>query len=273
MSGPFIGKVQQFITSVAPWFLRNQNLGAFLESVGIVQDLADETLAQGFRMGQPFRGDSSAQPALSRDRGILLYPTEPDASRRERLAAWWQLHRGFGTHQGQLVNLQPYFSPAAPVMRIVHQDGAGGRATWHTLDADGVYTIHKSEPSNWDYDGAVAEFSRAFVIIYKPAIYADPVAYDDGHDWDGGELWDGEPTTDQIADIVGSLREAGGAHYALWAVIMTADPASFDPTAIAVLDPDGWTSLPVGNWASCIDPTSGAPSRPPYASFIFEASP
>lgn len=267
----FIGVIQQFVDRVSPWFIRGKNTGAFLQANAIVLDEAIQSLSAGLYLSQPLRCDASALPVLSRDRSIRIYDTEPEESQRYRLSRWWQLHRQRGTHQGELRNLQPVFLPASPLMRIVHQDGAGGRATWHTLATDGTYSIHKAEPSNWDFDGVPAKWSRWWCILYREAAmgYLDAALWDGGASWDDGTLWDGGPSTEQIADIVSALKEAQSAHSKLWGVIMTSEPASFDPTATAVTDPDGWTSLPVGNWGFAIDNDTGLPSRPPYASFLF----
>lgn len=268
----FIGILQSFVGTVAPWFVRNKNVGTLLESAAFVQDAATESLVQGLKLSQPLNCDSSALPYLSRDRGITLYPTEPIASQRVRLSQWWQLHRQGGTHQGGLRNLAPYFLPVQPLMRIVHQDGNGARATWHTLGTDGAYTIHKAEPSNWNWDGVPLRWSRWWAIIYRDPMMAwlDPAQYDDGTTYDDGTLWDGGPSTAQGADIIAALKERQGPHSMLWGVAVTRDASSFDPTATAVVDGDGWSSLPTGNWGSVVDHTTGLPTRPPYASWIYD---
>jgi len=268
----YVGVLQKLVDTVSPWFIRGRNIGTFLQSVALTYDDEGETLHQGLRLSQPLTCDASALPVLSRDRGIRIYPNEPEASRRYRLSRWKQIRRQFGTHQGELRNLQPYFLPAVPLMRIVHQDGNGGRATWHTLDSSGAYTVHKATPSNWDYDGATPKYSRWWAIIYREAAmgYPDPAEYDGGETYNGGPLWDGGPSTAQIADIVDALREAKGAHSKLWGVIVTSEPNSFNPSADATIHADGWSSHPIGNWLFPIDNTTGLPSRPPYASWIYD---
>jgi hypothetical protein len=270
----FVGTFQQFIATVAPWFLRNKNVGRFLEAFALTLDSAGDSLAQGLHLSQPLRCDSSALPILAGDRTLDIYPTEPDSSKRYRLSQWWQLHRQFGTHQGELRNAQPLFLPdPLPIMRIVHQDGTGRRATWHTLAGDGTYSIYKkSSPSNWNWDGQTSEWSRYWVIIYTNGLTETaPDVYDAGNTWDDGTLWDGDPSADQIADLVAALgADSKSAHSKLWGVILTSDPASFSPTATATTDAEGWTSLPVGNWGYVIDNTTGQPTRPPYASFIYD---
>lgn len=270
----FPGLIQKFIataTSIA-WWVRNKNLGTLLESVAFVEDQQVQDLYEGLRLGYPLDAEDSALETLAFDRQIQIFDTEPDESKRLRLAQFWNLHRQFGTHQGEMRNLAPYFLPVQPLMRIVHQDGDGTRATWHTLNTDGSYTIDKVEPSNWDYDGATDLWSRWWCILYYEALlpWLEPAEYDDGTQYDDGTLWDGGPSTDQIAAIVGALQGAQGVHSMLWGVIVTQDPDSFDPNSTSTTDPDGWTSLPVGNWGFTIDNGTGLPTRPPFASWIYD---
>lgn len=267
----YIGVMQRVMATIPPWFLRQRFVGTFLESVGLTLDSAVESFAQGVRGSQPFRCDESFLPILSRDRGIFLYPTESTPSKRLRLAQWWQLHRQRGTHQGEMRHLQPYFLPgAAPTIRIVHQDGNGDRATWHTLSPTGVYSIHKQEPSNWNFDDHPEWWSRWWAIIYTSGTVLDTITHwDDGSTWDGGSYWDGVSRA-VLDDIVAMLVDWKAAHSQCAGVILARDPASFDPTATAVTLPDGSTSLPAGGWGRLIDPTTGQPTRLQTATFIYD---
>lgn len=264
-----IGTIQALVSRIGPYFLHGRNIGRFLESIAVTYDSGIESLQQGMLLSNPLKCDPSALPVLSIDRGIRLFASEPIASKRIRLAKWLKLHRQRGTHQGELRHSQPYFLPDTPIMRIVHQDGAGASATWHTLAADGTYAVHRATPSNWNYDGLTTQWSRFWVILYVPASILNLSHWDDGSTWDGGDVYDGMLT--QVAkDLVAMVLEWQGAHERLQAYILATDPASFDPTATAVTDPTGWTSLPVGNWGH--RPTSGAShrTRPPSAMWIYE---
>jgi hypothetical protein len=271
----FVGKIQQFVAGLGPYYLRNKHVGTLMQAAALQYDAAVESLGQGLRLGQPLRCDASALPRLSRDRGITIYETEPEVSQRFRLSRSPQLRRQFGTHQGEMRNVAPFFQPVQPLMRIVHQSGDGARATWHTLNTDDTFEVHKAEPSNWDWDGQTTRWSRWWAIIYYEAAlpWLEPAEWNDGTEYGDGTLWDGGPTAEQIRDIVAGLKEAQGTHSALWGVIVTRDPASFDPTATATVHADGWSSLPIGNWAFAIDNDTGLPSRPPYASLIYQRGP
>lgn len=268
----FIGIIQKLVGTIPPWWLRSKHTGALLESFGLLQDNAIESLGDGLRLSQPLRCDSSALQHLARDRTIRIYGTEPVDSKRQRLSQWWQLHRGFGSLFGQLDNIAPFFLPARPLMRAVHQDGAGGSATWWTRNPDGSREMHRQSPSNWDFDGETAQWSRYWIIIYRDAdmTYPTPGTWDGGSAWNDGTLWDGGPNETQIADIVNGLKDAKSAHSQLHGVIMCNDPAELDPTGTSAVLGDGSTTYPVGNWSAYIDHTTGLPSRPPFLSWLYD---
>ena len=268
----FVGTIQRLTARVGPWFLHSRNIGRFMQAFSIVYDNGITALQQGLALSHPLRCDPSAFPVLSVDRTIRLYPSEPESSKRTRLAKWLQIHRRRGTHLGELLHSQPYFAPEHPVMRIVHQDGAGASATWWSIAADGSLSEYKAVPSNWDYDGQTYKWSRFWVILYVPSSIFALARYDDGTLYDGGAVYDGMII--QIArDIAGMILESKSGHSRLQAYILATDPASFDPTATAVTSPDGWTSLPVGNWGSSMSgPPDSVYTRPRSAVWIYERS-
>lgn len=265
----FGGTIQAIAGRLGPWFINNKNLSTFKQALGLTYDAAIYELSQGLRLSQPLRCDESALPVLSRDRSIRIYPTEPVDSQRIRLAQWLPLHRTRGTHIGELKHSQPYFLPDTPVMRIVHQDGAGASATWHTIGADGSYSLHRATPSNWNYDGQTSKWSRWWVITYIPAALLNLAHYDDGSAYDSGLIYYDGVRTQVARDLVAMMLEWQSAHSRMQAYILATDPASFDPTSTSTTSPDGWTSLPVGNWGSPIS-SGGVRTRPPSALWIYE---
>jgi hypothetical protein len=267
----FAGVLQQFAANIPPWFLRNRYASTFLQAHGLVVDNAVESTALGLHLSQPLRCDESALPILSQDRGIRLYSTEPKASQRFRLSQWWQLHRQFGTHQGEMRNVQPFFLPQTPMLRIVHQSGDGSSSTWHTLDASGAYSVHRSTPSNWNWDNVPSKWSRFWLIVYTGALNLPPQPrWDGGQLWDGGSIWDGLLTSSQIADIVAGVTDAKSAHSQLWGVILAPSTGSFTPTDTIATHPDGWSNLPNGKWGFAIDNQTGKPTRLPGATFAYD---
>jgi hypothetical protein len=254
----YVGAMQKFVASFGPYFLRNKQIGSFLESVAMAYDVSLQQLDFGLRLGQPLRCEASALPVISNDRGIRFYPGESELSQRKRLSQWLQIHRADGTNIGQLKNTQPYFQPFSPVMRMVHQSGDAQYATWHTLEADGSYSIYQKSPSNWNWDGQHSHWSRCWAILYPPNAYLSLNTYSDGMGYSYGPRHTGANTEQIGKDLVGMLSETKAAHSALWGAILTTDADFLNPTGTSVAHPDGWTTMPEGNWGQ---PFNGAMKR------------
>lgn len=272
----WVGKIQQYIseiTAAGPWWLAQQNIGAFLESVAATLDGSVDALHGGLKGTQPLRCDPSLLPTISRDRSLRIYQSEPEESQRYRLSQWLQLHRQRGTHQGEMRNLQPYFldQPGLPRIRIVHQSGTGARATWHTLNHDSTYDVHKQEPSNWDWDGQPELWSRWWAIIYTDGTFLSPdvTFWNGGQLWNGGTYWDGIESQVML-DLIAMLIDWKSAHSRCAGVCLARDPDKFDPTATPVTYAGGQTSHPTGNWHRLVDPTTGLPTREPTGSWIYD---
>lgn len=245
--------------------------------------------AAGARLadGRLIECDADVLAYHSRDRGISIYSSEPELSKRYRLSRFRQLKKRRGSHLGELENLQPFWlatqSSVLPTVRIVHQDNKGTpSAVWYTLSPSGAVSIRRVTTSNWDYDGQASKWSRFWVILHLPPGYSSMIVYDDGSTvYDGGAVYDGI-TALAIRDIVANLKEAKAAHSRLAAVIATTlqptDPIPdcvgthypFNPLDTAQALTDGATSLPTGNWGSIIDPYTHLPTRPSWASWLYE---
>jgi hypothetical protein len=270
MSG-FAGKLQRFLADNVPWFLQGPNGGAFLEALGLTLDNGTQTLVTGLRQSNPLQAFIDNLPFIGADRSIRRYPTEPVQSYRARLQRWRQIRHFVGTHYGQMISLQPYFLPGQlPTIRIVHQSGDGSSATWHTLSPEGVYSVDREEPSNWNFDGVPSKWSRFWLIIDGSSLTRDAALYDDGTTYGDGTVWGGYMSSAARDDIVSIVNDSKAAHSILWGVIICDNADDFDPASTAVADADGRTSLPVGNWGSAIDPATGAPGRLASAHFIFD---
>lgn len=282
------------LRSFAPWYMSSGRMGTLLNSVGGMLDgLAERSLlgrlaALPYAAGAKTAGglllqcEEDALPTHARDREIPIFPSEPVASKRLALSRWRQLHARRGTHRGEMERVQPYFLGAdglgsLPRIRIVHQDGDGDGATWHTLSGSadvggaGIYSIHRQEPSNWEFDGQTSLWSRWWAIVYTTGIgvLTGETLWDDGHVWGGGQVWGGVQLA-VISDLIGLWLSWHSAHSQLAGIILANDPDSFDPTATAVTLPDGSTSLPIGNWGSLVDPVTGDPTRLQSATWIYD---
>lgn len=269
MSG-FAGKIQRFLADNVPAYLQGPNAQAFLQGTGLTLDAATQTLITGLRQSSPFAAFVYNLPFIGADRGIKRYPTETEQGYRLRLARWRQIRHFAGTHYGQMINLQPYFYPAVPRIRIFHQAGDGLSSTCHTLYPDGTYTVTRSIPSVYNYDGVDAKWSRFHVAVDGSVLTKDPAHYDDGTLYDDGTVWDGYLSASARDDIVGIINDSKAAHSVLWTVMLCDNTTDLDPAVAVTTDADGRTSMPVANWGSAIDPDTGLPSRLLSAHFIYD---
>lgn len=290
---------QDWIWTLAPsWFqgpyMRGM-LGGFAYALDDFRDRALDGIrdaipyAAGARLadGRLIQCDADVLAYHSRDRGISIYSSEPELSKRYRLSRFRQLKKRRGEHIGELENLQPFWlatqASTLPTVKIVHQDNQGSPSSvWYTLTPAGVVSVKRRNTSNWDYDGNANRWSRFWVILHLPPGYSSVAVYDDGSTvYDGGAVYDGV-TALAIRDMVANIKEAKAAHSRLAGIIATTlqptDPIPgvagthypFDPTDTAQTSAEGWTSLPVGNWESIVDPATGLPTRPPWASWLYE---
>lgn len=267
------GQIQRLIAERVPWWIRAGFGGAFLEAFGVTMDLAQQTLLTGLGQTRPLTAYPENLGLIGADRGIRQYPNEPVESYRMRLAKWRQIKRHAGSHYGEMLNLQPYFLPGQiPLLRIVHQAGDGSVAVWHTLTPAGAYSVRYKTPSNWNWDDVPEKWSRFWLIVDVSGL--TPVYrnhWDDGSLYDFARLyWDGYYTSAVWDDVVSIVNDSKAAHSTLWGVILATGPRTFQPGDTATTDALGATSLPVGNWGSAINPTTGHPSRLYSAAFPYD---
>jgi hypothetical protein len=268
----YLGVLQRFVSSVGPWFVQGRTLGGLREAFAATFDSAETALEAGMQLSQPLRCDESALPIIAKDRSIPIYPAEVKASQRARLANWLPLHRQRGTHQGELKHLQPYFLPDRPLLHIVHQTGDGLAAVWHSLSSDGVYSTEIVTPSNWDFDGRSALWSRFWLIVNMPSGWVNAPQYDVASYWDNcAEGYDGIDQQEAL-DIIALAKGWKSAHSRLAGVLVNSGTYPIAPENMTV-SVDGWTSLPVaGNWKSYVN-SNGTRARNPYVTFLYEDNP
>ncbi len=290
---------QDWIWTLAPSWFQGPYMRALLGGFAVALDDFRDRSIDGLRSAIPYAAgarladgrliqcDADVLAYHSRDRGISIYSSEPELSKRVRESRFRQLKKRRGTHIGELENLQPFWlatqSSVLPTVKIVHQDNQGSpSAVWYTLTPAGVVSVKRRNTSNWNYDGNANRWSRFWVLLHLPPGYSSIVVYDDGSTvYDGGAIYDGV-TALAIRDMVANIKEAKAAHSRLAGIIATTlQPTDlipgvagthypFDPGDTAQTSAEGWTSLPVGNWASIVDPATGLPTRPPWASWLYE---
>lgn len=268
------------ILNRAPKFLRGPNLGRFLQSYAATLDGNVEQLRQGLTFSNPLICPPEMLPVISYDRGIKLYPTEPEESKRYRLSRWLQLWRLKGSPMGEIDHVLPYFltASAMPTIRIVHTDG-NAITTWHTWDpVTRRHTSIRRSPGNWDWDGTYSKWARWWAIIYLPPGFGSYALWDGTDTWDGSAIWDGVGA-DVIADLYAMFKDWKASHSRFSGLILTAlQPTDsipgypgvhpFDPTSNAITDVNGWTTLPLANWWEPVytgASYTGLATRMPYA--------
>lgn len=290
------GLYQNLLPEQLPSFMRGANVSTVAESVGAQLDANAEQVLVGRMQSIVFAGGPTSSregaarladgrliecepfvlPVHSQQRDVAIYPTESVLSRRIRISRSRQIKAERGSHRGELRNLAPYFVewPSIPRMRIVHQTNEGTpTAWWHTLDPDGSYSLHRTHASNWNWSGEPTKAGRFWLIIYTDQLgFPTSPNWDGGQTWDGGSVWDGLFTAAQIADIVALIKEAKSGHSRLYGVIAATDPASFDPSASIVVNADGTSTLPNGNWNFVVDSMTGQPTRLSTARFLYDLS-
>jgi hypothetical protein len=263
---------RQFFSGLVPAYLRARRGGTMLEAVGMALDDATQTLVEGLRASLPLLAEEDALTRIGKDRKLPRLPTETKESYAYRLSIFRQLGRHSASQHGQLLSLQPYFLPGSrPMIRIVHQDGSGSIATWHTIDASGVYSVHHQSPSNWNWDQNFTRWSRFWVIVYVDA-EVGPVGaeWDDGCEWDDGTIWDGYLNEAQIADMLELVNTPPTPHSVCAGIILARDPASFDPTGAVTAIGDGTFTHPSGDWDRVVRTATGLPVRLATASYAYE---
>jgi hypothetical protein len=280
-----LGWYEKIISTASPWYTVGPYGKSYVDAVGWTLNASMLHLKEGLNASKPLKCNEDALPWIAGQRMLRVYDSEPLASKRDRLAHHLQLHRGRGSHQGEMRHVQPYFLGedglgVVPRMRIVHQSGhapSAAIATWHTLDPDGSYAVfQKGNPigngvANWNFDGAHAQWSRFWAIVYTTGTVLDTIVrYDDGSEYDDpGVVYDAPALTQVASDLVAMILDWKAAHSTLWGVILATDPDSFDPTAAPVTSSEGWTTLPNGNWGSPID-GDGNFTRLPTALWIYD---
>jgi hypothetical protein len=266
----YVGALQQVLATLPPHYLKNRYGRAFLEAFGLTLDVGTESLLRGLMQSYPLRCEEASLSILEADRGIRRRGTETVQSHRVRLASFRQIHAHAGSHYGQMINLRPYFMPGAyPTIYCVHQMGDGSCATWHKMAPDGTYSYTRATPSNFDFDGVPAKWSREFWFIEIAGTRLDGsmTQYNDGSTYNGGQVYGGVSAV-HGADIKAILDEAKATHTIVWTLALTT--GTIDPTGTAVTLADGSTTHPTGNWGPLVDPTTHAPTRPAHLRFYFD---
>lgn len=248
------------IRKILPPFLQDRpgmNVGfRVMYSIALIYDVFAEALTQGQNARFPGVGTATALPMIGRDRRIIRGPRETDEGYADRLEHWLDEKPFAGGAYGMMRQIQAFFAPGKPRVRIVLR-----RGTWYTLDPDGTFTRYVASPNNWDWDsishpGRASNTTDWWMVIYPPHAETDG-------DWGDTGTW-GDPGAFGVQLDMGDatalleiIRECGGVSY-LSSLIFSYDEAQFDPAL-----PPGDPLLPDGRWGNWgkLDGSDYVPSR------------
>lgn len=232
--------------SISPPWLRGPIGSRLMYALTMPLDAITAWAFQGIKARFPLVCTPSALGAVGRDRGLRRGPRESAAAFAARCLTWLDAWKHAGSSFALLDQLAGFFSPVAPVMRVVSSNGTS--AIWYTRNADGSRSIHVETPTNFNWDGAgVEKRTRTFLVVYCGA--SNP--YTTGGKWgDGSRAWGDGGTVGTSAlpldsdGFIGVVEDWTAAHVlTLWA-IFAFDPTSFNPTT-----PAGTAGMPDGTWA------------------------
>ncbi len=247
---PFPDKIRGFLisTSWIPSWWAGPNRGRFLFSLGLVADMGIEWTFRGMQERFPLFCSEEALTWHGRDRQIFRGPAESALSYRTRLVKWRRAWRRAGTAWAILEQVQAYFAPEVPIVRLVTHSVSRDVAHWWTRGADGSEVRVEADPSNWDWDSAdpfrpatLDNCDTRFWII----VYQDPNTgqifrqYPEEDTQDPDLSWGTTAQTQKARDIVTIAKywKAAGSWCA--GLIVAFDPASFSPTGSGADYPDG----------------------------------
>lgn len=223
----------------APWLQRVyllRLLFAFAVHIDALVDWAFLALKARY----PSLAPPDALPALGRERGIRRGFAESLESYAARLITWLVDRRIKGSPYALMNQLAGYFTGYAVRIRVVNVAG-----TWYTRYHNGTFDWHFASPSNWDWDGTTAAFSRYWVIVYVPTslwsgegLWGQPVGPGGGV-WGDGGVWGLSATYEQGQTVEAIIRDWNPPHARCAGVIVTWDLFSFDPSDSGAGFPDG----------------------------------
>jgi hypothetical protein len=227
------------LEAAAPPWLRNAWGSRLLYSIGVSIDALIEATTLGIKARFPGHAPSDALPYIGRERQIRRGIDEPDESYAQRLTQWVDDRRMRGCAQATMRQLQGYMAGHAVPVSIVNPHGA-----WHSLSAAAVSSYHHQDPTNWDWDGNAAAWSRYWVILYPPAdLWTDDGTWDDPGTWDDGGTWDTTATPEQVATVRAIVAEWNPPHAMCAGILIALNGADYSPLGSGA-------GFPAGDWGT-----------------------
>jgi len=256
--------VRDAIKKYSPPWLADGTGEKYLYIFGLILDVCIEGVSQAVKARMPGVGDPSALKYIGHDRNMPRGLGEADAGYAARLRKAFTAWRSAGAPQTVLreilIGLQTVM-----LARTVSNTGV-----WHTIlatalpDARGdlPWTRYRAVPSNWNWDGLITRWFRAWVVLYPPASLwqEGPTWGDTSAKWgDTNRTWGSTATVDQVETVRAAASQWKPKHAVSPWIIVSFDAALFDPTATlpSALLPDGtW-----GPWSRVDGSGNRVPTR------------
>lgn len=236
-----IRNIRHRLKDIAPPRLQTTMGFRVLYTIAVVADATIELALQGTLSRFPGVGTPTALSTIGRDRLIPRGASESDDAYAARLVAWRDAHRRAGSAYLEMEQVQAYHVDPSYLQLV------NSHSCWYVLDKQGNRTRTLADPTNWDWDGLMADLpSRFWLIIYpNPSLFWRDLTWanTDGSTWgdDPEATWGSTATRSQVADIRGLMehwRSAGGLleHILIGFADLPLDPNDTNPP------------LPDGQW-------------------------
>ena len=243
---------------------KGQTVGfRFLWSMIAPLDVAVEHAVQGLQARWPGLGTPTALGKIGADRRIHRGPADTDEMYAIKLQKYLDLWALAGSSEGLARALHDYL-PGGPAVRTISRAG-----DWTHVDTAGNVTHEEHPPSLWNWDslshpGRAGNWDDLWIVIYQSHYTkSGPFSAVDGVKW-GQEQSFGLDMPQNVALLLRSImNDWKAAHTQLRGIVITDNPAHFDPSNPGSLMPDGW-------WGGYARMVSGVwtPARPNYLRYI-----
>lgn len=209
----------------APW-LQRYWLYRLLYAFALHVDALWDWVVLGMLARYPTHAPPDALPVLGRERGIRRGFAESLDAYAARLLRWLPDRKIKGSPYALMEQLAGYFTGYSVRIRVVNAAGS-----WYTRLSDGTYEWYSASPSNWDWDGDTASWSRYWIILYVPtALWSPEGLWSNPGTFGDGGVWGSSMAYEQGQAVKAIVRDWNPPHARCEDIIITWDATSFAPT-------------------------------------------
>ncbi len=247
--------LRDYIKTISPPWLSGGVAEKYLYIQGLILDAYLENLNQGIKARMPGGGTETALRYIGDDRAMPRGLSETDEAYAIRLSHAFLTWRTAGSPHAVL--RQTLIALGLSVMaRTVSNTGV-----WHTIEAGAVpdangdlpVVQYRAVPNNWDWDGLIARWWRAWVIVYGTGVWTRPAWGDTGLTWSANRTWGSTATPAEISTLRAQVLKWKPAHCVVLWIIISFDNSLFSPTA------SPGAPMPAGAWSTWS--SGGLPTR------------